>query len=460
MITALQRVNWNVSYRNYLLAIVVGLGLGAATILSPVAGFALVIGIVFLLVALTYPIVLCYLAIIGVTLLSGLTRGRFIPLLIPSEAILVGSAALAFPAVILRKSDRAIPRSVVLATGVLLLGTAILPLISFRLRNYPLATSDVTSLLGPFKYLVLFWLFAQLPTTNKERQGLLTCMFLCTSVIAVVGLLQGFKVSFVVNFLNQWYPSDQTSSADSIGRVTSLLRAWNALGTFLMVNLILIVAIQPVKQGRILKYISWLAATLSAAALLASGSWAGLGGAILGIGIIKFFDRRGLKFMLHVVVGFTLSGLLVLPLIQQRLQYQFGNSGSDGTPQTLSYRIKVWGQIFAPVLQQNPLFGIAPTFANFAWRYAESQYIYLIVRSGLVGIAAHFFWVITLMWWLFSLIRNARDDLGRTLAIVGFTLLTILTIIGLTNEVFTLTGAAEYLWIVLALITKSEVTTK
>ncbi len=259
-------------------------------------------------------------------------------------------------------------------------------------------------------------------------------------------------VKFVTDLLDRLYSSTQQVDAENYGRVTSVLRAWNALGTFLMINMILSIVLQVLAHSKLYRLNIMVAILLTGACLLASGSYAGLLGVGLGLLIVKGFDRRGLRLILFLVLGLTISAVLLQDQISQRLQYQFGTGGL--TPQTLAYRFQVWQEVLFPSLNKNLLWGIRPTLADLSFQYSESQYFYLLFRSGLISLAAHLTWVVLTAVWLYKKIRRSQE-FTRSLAIAAFTILVVLSVIGLTNEVFTLSGAAEYFWILLAVAVRS-----
>jgi hypothetical protein len=331
--------------------------------------------------------------------------------------------------------------------------------VSYYLRGWSFSVSEIFSLLAPMQFVMLFWVFAYLPETDKDRRNLIQFMIFGAILVSVVGLLQASGLSAVRSFLSRWYPGIQTDTAAGLGRVTSLFGLWNATGTFLMLIVLLLVALQPLTHPRWARINMYIALATSGACLLASGSFAGMGGLAAGIVIVKLFDRRGMKFLLQLFVALVISALLLSPLILQRLDYQFGaGSGSDGVvPQTFAYRIKIWTQLYIPALMaSNPWLGVVPTMENVSWEWAESQYIFLLMRSGIISLIAHLIWVVMMCLWLWDKMKVAS---GQTylLALVTFTVFILLSVMSFTNEVFTLGGVIDYLWILVGLIANAGV---
>jgi hypothetical protein len=438
-----------------LVAITVGAALGLLSAINPMLGGVTVIGVVGLYLLLTRPMLLGYIVIAAIVLTSGMRRGALIPMLRPNEAALFALSGLMFFVVMLRRPKGIASQVLSVAALIWLFGTVIVPLVSYWFRGWRFSTSEITNLVGPIKFILVFWMFSYLPRSEKDRMNLLTFMIACAALYSIVGLLQVAKVSFVINFLGTYYPSQHFSDSIALGRVTSLFSAWNSTGTFLMIVIIIVIAIQPLPMTRFQRLIQLGSLALCAACLLASGSFAGIGGLLAGIGIVKFFDRRGLKFLLYLGLGLAIAALILSPIILARLAYQF--AGSDGgTPQTFGTRLELWEKLFLPIIfANNPWFGIMPTLENVTWQWAESQYLYLLIRSGLVSLFAHLAWVGLSMFWLYRKWRQ-YTGLAQVLALVAFAVFFVMSIMSFTNEVFTMTGSVDYLWIMMALIVNSR----
>jgi hypothetical protein len=447
-------------WQDYGWAILIGLAIGVVSLLSPLLALGLMLAAIFALSALRRPMLIPYTAIANASFLVGMQRGQLIPLFIPNEPILLGLLGLAFIVVMTRGSTVRYRGEILLALGVFVIGTSFLPLMAYFGRRFLLGTADLFSLLAPAQYLITFWIFSQIPRNDAERHRIVQFMLLCASVVAVIGLMQAANIPVVTGLLRQWYPSPHESAALSLGRVTSLLGAWNSLGNYLMIVLLLIVATQSYPRSRLATANTLAALILCAMCLLASGSYASLFGLGFGVMVIKvFFDRRGLKALL--VLGFLLtitSAFLLQDQIAERLNYQFRDSGI--IPQTLAYRFTVWQNIFFPILERNLVWGVSPTLTGrVTWEWAESHYLYLLFRSGLISLLAHLAFVALMLRWALRYIR-AGSELARMLAIALLTIMISLTIMGFTNEVFTSSGAIDFMWMIIGLVAGSQLREK
>lgn len=432
------------------LAIISGLILGLASLFSPWLGLAIAsMGICFLLV-LTRPILLCYVMIFAIAFFSGMNRGRIIPYFIPNEPLLALASGLAIPTILIaRRASTSRISSFTAGWICLVFGTSIIPFLIYLIRRVSLTMSEVFALLAPLQYLLIYMIFRYIPTNEVQVRGILRWMLACTFFIGVIGLLQALRVGFILNLLASWYSSGHEEVALDVGRVSSVLGAWNSLGTFLMISLLILRAVIDLKPALMSKKAFLLVTAACAGCLIASGSYAGMIGLGLGLLIFEIFNTKGRKAIIAILFA---GAVLAIPLqknIFLRLAYQFQNG--NWIPQTLAYRFKVWQEIFLPLIEKTWLWGYHPVMpSTLAWLYPESQYFELLLKSGIISLIGHLFWVVLSMIWSYRIIRSS-SDLRRSLAACIFILFMVLSIMGLTNGVFTFSGVIEYLWILIAL---------
>jgi hypothetical protein len=436
--------------QNELWAVAVGAALGVMCIISPLIPLGVILGAGFALLALRKPMILCYLIILAVTFTSGIPRGQLVPVFVPNEPVLAASAGLAFFFIMLKANTQTFARPVLLAMVVFVLGTAVLPLIAYRLRGYPLPINAIFGLLAPAQYVILAILYYYIPQNDRDRMRLLQFMLLCGSGVAVIALMQAFNVGPVVTLLTTYYSSEQFLNAEDVGRVTSVFGSWNTLGNYLMTVIILVMALHGYVKKRLYLINMVVSLGLCGLALLASGSFASLGGMVAGVFIVKAFDRANLKILFAIILVMGIGFIALQGLVSERLAYQFGDNNNSIVPQTLAYRFEVWTKIYLPIIAKNLWWGWAPTFESVSWGWAESQYFFLLFRSGMVSLLAHLAYVFLLTGWAWSNIKQP-DGLKRRMSIALFALLLLLTIMGFTNEVFTSSGTIDYLWMVVGM---------
>jgi len=438
-----------------LLAVGTGVILGISIIISPFLSVILALGCIVVFVLIPRPLLMASLLIIATIFASGIPRGRLFPILTLNEAILLTTFVVTIGYIIANRTDKSLPGAILFASVVLIVGTAVIPIGSYLLRHVSLRFQDIFAMAAPVQYILLFWIFAVAPRSSEDRYRFVQLMFLCASIAAVVGLLQAFKVQWVVSFVLSWYPSNQAEVAAGLGRITSVFGSWNTLGTFYMLNLLVLIALQNEDFPRRYKINMLICGILSLFTLVASGSYASLIGLISGFFIIKLLDPRGLKNLVPYIVIFSLGVIILFPLISSRFLYQFGNTNGGIVPNTLAYRIKIWNEIYIPLIAKSPWWGVSPSFDNLWFSYAESQYLMLLYRSGIVSLVGFIIWCGSTFLWLWEIVRGEISTM-RMIAVAVFSTMFVMLIMGITNPVFTYSGVMEYIWILLGLVANSQ----
>lgn len=418
--------------------------------------YALLVAFAFTLVVfiLIHPILLGYLLIAAIALTSGMQRGALIPFFIPNEAILFFSLVMSIPFIFIRqlKTTKSSMR-INLAIFILIAGTVFIPLFAYYFRGISLTSSEITRLGSPVQYILLYFLFLFLPKNETEVYGLVRFMWICACIVAFVGLIQVANFSPLIEFLNKWYPSNHTTVSAQAERVTSLLGVWNGLGTYLMANLLALRAFQSSLHTTWEKCLAVGVFFICAGCLIATSSYASLIGLLLGMFIISYLNRSGIR---EIVTVISVLGLVAIPLqstILTRFKYQFG--GGDLLPHTFQFRLYVWKDIFWPVVQKNLLWGYHPSISDLAWTYAESNYFSLLLSGGLFALLSHIAWLLISVVWLYKLTKN-HNPLIHSLSVSLLSWLIVLSIMAITNEVFTFSGTADYMWIMFGLLAGRE----
>ncbi len=460
-----QLIRSNPNAGRLLLACLVGIVFGLSGVISPILAIVLAIGIAVLLTSLSKPVLLGYLIIVAIILTSGIERGRFIPVFSINELGLLATVAIALLIVLIdKRRNITLPRYFWLALLVLGGGMVFIPILIYLLQGTQLTVNNAFKMVGPLQYFLLFWLFTVLPESDADRRKIIWIMLAMGAVVAVVGLMQGVGIGFVDRILNTFYASSHESMAARAGRITSLLAAWNSLGIFMMTILLICTAILFEIETLIGRLFTMGVMTLSLLCLLASGSYAGIIGTVIGVFLILTFTQRWTRSMPGFIVGFLVILLLILvfypfiqPLIEKRLSYQF--QGGGWMPQTISYRFKVWREIFIPAIKQHFPLAVAPTVPSYyAWQFEESQYILLLFRTGLAGFASFLLWIGLTIAWLYRTYRQSKG-FDKALVSITLTLVIVLIVAGFTNEVFSFAGSIDYLWIMMGMIASSMVRT-
>ena len=439
-----------------LTALALAVLIGVITAISPAVGVLFVPVLAYSIYAFTKPMINAYVVIVAIVLTSGMARGALIPALIPNELVLAGVTALCLPYILtarLRAGQASV--EVLVASGVLIAGTIAIPLLAFWIRGLPVEPHELFTLLAPCQYLLLFIIFKYLPRTERDRRQIIWLMLFMSCFVAIVGLLQALGIGIVQDTLARWYPSGQLNVASQFGRITSLLAAWNALGTFMMVNLLLARAyLLPEVQVRNRRAL-YLMMALLFVCMVASGSYASIIGLVLGLLIIESYDkRRRFKRLLAAAVIAVLAYVILQPLISERFAYQ--SRGESVVPETLSFRFEIWNDVFLPLLRDHWLWGVRPSIPlDSDWQWAESQYLLLVYRGGVFALVGHLAWVGMILIWLRRVITRSTGG-AHAAAIAGSTALIALSVMAFTNEVFTFSGVNDFIWILWGVAANSD----
>lgn len=449
------------SVRILLLGVGIGVLLGASVLLgawAPAAIAGVLAAAAIVLRLPLRPIHLVYGLVFLTPFTAAMPRGQIVPFLTANDVLVILATTVALVYTLMEKRNGFLPRPLMLAIIAFVLGTCLGPVVLYQLRGDTLALDDIFSLVSPLKYLLVLWLFAIVPKTAEERAGLVRMMVLSAGVVAIIGLLQAAGIDPVVNLINSVYPSEQTSRSLDVGRVTSVLGAWNSLGLFLLSTL-LIIAATIVDQTSPRRRREWVVvAGIVLICLLATNLYSGLLGAALGLVLIKTSDPRGLRSLVPLVVVALLGSVALLPTIVNRAEAQF--TGDSWIPQTLRFRYEVWTRYFIPEIAQQPLLGVQPTFEEVEFPHPESQYIYYLYRSGILSLIGHVVWMIGTVVWLVSARRREPPgpsrNVNRSLALVSIVLILVSSLIGLINPVFTYTASMTFFWMILGLILNAQ----
>jgi hypothetical protein len=453
----------NINLRGFALPCLVGIVLSFVCLVSPILAVVSGVGIIFIVVALTKPIVLCYF-VIGVTILtSGIERGRLLPVFSVNEVAVLASFAITLVIVLIDKRRKiAIPKYFGMAFAVLIGGMVVIPLAIYLLQGTQLTLTNAFKMVSPIQYFILFWLFTILPEGEGDRRKLIWWMLAFGVIVAFVGLLQGFGFGFINGLLSSIYTSAHESVAATAGRITSLLGSWNTLGIFMMTIILMCWAVLfeiNTSSGRLIIIGIMI---LSSLCLIASGSYAGVIGSVIGIFFLQILNKRkmhALPLLVFSFIGIAVAFLLfypyIQPLIEKRLADQFNYGGL--VPQTLTYRFKVWREIFIPMIKQHFPLPVSPSVpAYYAWQFEESQYILLLFRTGLAGFISFLVWIGITIGWLFRSFQHTHG-FNKAIASVTLALVVVLVVAGFTNEVFSFAGSIDYLWILMGLVANSLV---
>jgi hypothetical protein len=448
----------------YLAAAAVGVLIGLLNLSSPLIALGAVFAVTAVLIVLRYPIFVCYMMILAIPLTAGVTRGKLVPLLRPNEVLLLLSFAVTL-FVLMTTKDRwdnlRKASAVFIPFGFMLFGTILIPVVYHALSNNPASITAMFNVFSPLKFFMLFLVFAIIPNTDKHWHHIILGMLVGSAIVSVVGLLQAANSSLIRELIATWYASDhsEASLSEEGGRITSLMGGWNALGMLLSATLAIGWAALMIPEMRPYRLIIIPSMLVSFICLVASGSFAGFGGMLFSIILIELLTSPLSQTIKRFSLAFGLAagGLLIAlpviwPTLESRLLWQFNDGSESLLPQTFVYRFWIWSDVFWPEIVRNPFFGTSlEIYQSYRWWAAESHYISVLFRFGVVGLIGHMLWATLMLVWLVRQLSNP-SPLPKMMAATAFALLVMLLITSFTNEVFMFTGIIDYLWVLFALV--------
>lgn len=404
------------------------------------------------------PISWLYVLVVLAPFTAAMPRGRLIPFLGLNDVLIVVGVILALLYVVLGRHQNSAPPFLMVAIAAFALGTVVVPIVAYAARGVALDVSGLFDLVSPLKYLLIFWIFAVVPVSPVERRRVVLLMAVAAASVAAIGLLQGAGVGGVVSSIEAWYPSGHVARAAEIGRITSVLGAWNSLGIFLMTVLLLIAATYLDEPNRRVRTVLAMSAAVGLVGLIATNLYSGLLSALLGFVVIKTADGRGLWLYVPIALIGLVGFLVLLPTVTDRAAAQF--TGSSWIPQTLRFRYDVWVTHFLPAIAERPVWGVHPTFDRVFFPHPESQYVYLLYRSGAVSLVGHLVWLGATIAWLLG-VRRAHGADGvarwdRSIALAAIVLILLFSLVGTINPVFTYTASMSYVWMLLGLVRSAQ----
>jgi O-antigen/teichoic acid export membrane protein len=416
----------------------VGLGLVALTMWSPVAGLAILV--------------------LAVPLTTGLGRGTVVPLLRTSEAVTLAVMAGVLLREIPRRSRR--PYSTLdLAVATFTLGAVIVPWLVLLVTKTPADLELARTVLAPAQYLVLYLLFSRVRLSLAGQRLLLNLTMATSIVVAVVAVAQLVDVAGFRDFLAGYYPLPTEGICfANVCRPTSLLEHWSSVGAFAVLNWSLALAIAATRQPGFSR--RWLSVVMAVnlIGVLVSQTQATVIGLLLVTVLIIWYARRLPMRELRLPLAGLLLGLLVFaPQLTARVEQQLAgaSTGNLVTPESLQTRIGYWDLYFFPALAAHPWVGtgtvIPAEIPERRHKYVDNEYLRLGFRAGLVGEVLLITMFVVICRWAWRY-RDSADPWRRMLGAAAFADTVLLAVIGATGEYLTFAGITQFFWMMVGLL--------
>lgn len=435
-----------------------GLVVGIAAGLSPWIGVAALAGVALSLCVLARPATAGVLLVGLVPAVSGLARGLPVPGFRLGELLAVGLGLLA---IIATPSGQRAPWRRFDWLALAYVSTTIL-VGGFDVVRYrqSLDGDALGTLLGPLQFLVLYRAALVTLCSPDHRRLALRVLLSSSAVIGLITTFQAFDVGpsrLLVSAATgvDVFAPDGIHTYDP--RPTGLLPSHHALGGFMLMTTLLAVALLLEPCQRIMSRRGLLVVlALGAAAILETVTISPIVFTVFGALVLGAWYGRlwyiASRMVLVLLLGVALFGSVLNARAERQFRAPVGSSSSQSiVPQTLRYRYRVWTEQNLPALKGHWVTGFGPSLPpNLAFPYAESLYITLLFRGGLILLAVYL--ALLLGWVRASAARfhGANPEQRAAARAVLFSLMA-LTLIHFIESYFVDMGPPQVLWALTAI---------
>jgi hypothetical protein len=429
-------------------ALVRGVVLFGPIVVVGVLGLLVVSGVVWIVA--TKPRYAAYTYLGLVPFITGIERGKLVPLLRPNEALevlLLGALVLSTIKIwaaggslrlTVSSSDRAF-------LALVLLGS-VWPLAWLSLRGLRTTTNDVMAILPLWRLLGLLVLFRVAVRTQTEVRNCCWIALISAAPLAVLAILQSRGVGVVDSALSGLWGNS------SEGRGGATLGSSIAVGDYLSFcfALGLLMRHRYKQRSRLLAGL----AGVCALGALGSGQFSGFIGVVV-VAIMVARRTGAIRHQIKWALPISLAGAAVIgPVVAQRFS---GFTSEFGLPRSWLGRVDNLTHFYLPRLGNfRFLFGVSPDSvlqAPEAWReriFLESGHLWFLWVGGIPMLGVFFWWIHAAR--IEAGTASRSPDLDRSIAAetssIALTLMAALTLIDMH---LTLRGSADLLVILFAL---------
>jgi hypothetical protein len=424
-----------------------------------------VIGLILLALTIWRPGIGCGVLALVFPVTTGIARGAVIPLLRPSEAILliVGTGLVVH--YLPRRRTLAISGLDYLVGG-FAVGLVLIPALLLFATHYPFDISVPAQfdrwrdVFGPLQFLAFYLIFSR---TDLTRSEVAICLNLALGASVIVGLVAIVQLTGILpglrDLIETFYPPTELRDWESLHRPPSLLGHFSAVGAFAALNYTLALVLAAIRHPGFSPVWLGLAMVVNAAAVLASLTLAPIVALVpVTIAVIWYGRRIPTQLVVTVAAAVVLGAVLLSPFLAGRLQeQQIGFAASQGltAPQSLDARIRLWEAFFLPALAPHIWLGtgtvlpaeIPPALMG----NIDNEYLGEAFRAGVAGVAL----LIALLVGLFVAGLRGRDRPSiwrRSLSAVVFADAMLVAAVGISAQYLTYGAVYSHLAIVVGLL--------
>jgi hypothetical protein len=393
-----------------------------------------------------------------VPILSGVKRGLPVPGFRISEllTVLLGGAVL----VLCHRRALARPSLLDLLALAYAVATLALGAIDLLRRDAPFDSDNVSGLLGPFQFLVLYRAVQVTADRTRMRRDVLRALLLASVPVALLAILQSANLHAFVDFGVHLTGADYRRDFDAQGfvRATGTFPHWQvAAGYFLTVGVVGFALLMRPGHGVLPERALLAVFALDTVALLrtvTSGASTALAVTCVVLALLSGRVRNPLTWIpIGVLVVVVLAGAVFAPRYKEQYHPPTNGAKAHGVvPRTIAYRYKIWKDEYLPVLEDRWLTGYGPDIPPDAkWKYTESVYVTMLLRGGVVLLMIYGAFMVTLLVRGRGLVR-AGPALEAGIGSAAVALVLVLAVTQVIATYFTTSGAPQVVWTLAALV--------
>jgi hypothetical protein len=405
-----------------------------------------------------------YVLLAATPLVAGIDRGVALPLLRPSEALvlLVGGVVLARYAteVLHRRSTRLDVTSVDAALLLFCTAGSVVPLLAMAARNREIGQDDVLFALLVWKAYVVFLIVRWSVRTEPEVRTCLWVSMAAATAVGAIAILQAIEVPGIVGLLSTLYTPEGEEVALEFNRGTSTVGSSFAVAHLMVFNLAIAGGFlaRRASKHRVILALASIGFVISTFASGQFSAAVALSVGVVALGLITGYFARLVALLTPCV---AVAFFALRPVIERRLA---GFDTAAGIPPSWIGRWDNLTTFFWPKLFSdfNVILGVRPAArvpipvwmkeqgipGTYVW--IESGHTWLLWTGGIPFLVAFLVFVWIAVRTVARIARQRADAIGVA-AVASFTALAALTVLMTFDSVLTMRGSAEVNFALLAL---------
>jgi hypothetical protein len=415
--------------------------------------------------------VAAYTLIASTPLIVGIERGNVLPLLRPSEAILliVGGALFTRAALRSLAGNRLTFRLSRLDGALTLLCGAgsVLPLLWMYARDRGIEQDDILYSIQLCKYYAIFLVIRASVRTEREVGRCLKISLAVAVPVAVIAILQSLLLFGVTDLLALLYTNSEDRGALEINRGTATIGSSAGVATVMVFNLAIAGGLLIRSVGN--RFVLIALSLLFIFGAFASGQFSAAIALTVGIAAFVVVTRYVRRELLLLVPGTVIAAVILRPVVDRRVS---GFQTEEGVPLSWVARLENLRTFFWPRVFSDPLdfllgVRVSARIPSSEWRtevegipgnfvWIESGYTWLLWAGGIPFLLAFllFMWVAAR-----QVARTARErtDAFGIAAIASFTAISVIAVLMTIDPALTLRGSADLAFALLALASAAPV---